>query len=226
MVTGAALAALAAAVLVAAAVWAARVRRRRAVRERFGPEYDRAVRARGGERAALRELIRRERRRAGLPIRALTAERRAAHAEAWAGLQRDFVDDPSGAVRAARRLVAEVAAERGYPGGERLEDDLSVDHPREVGGYRRACDTARRDRAGGVGTEELREAMVGFRGLLGGLLGGLGTEPGGPGDRAEPVPRAAEGGVRRGVDGREPGAADGGARRGAGEGGAGEEGTR
>src|SRR5690606_13214101 len=190
--------------------------------------------------------------------RALTAERRAAHAEAWAGLQRDFVDDPSGAVRAARRLVAEVAAERGYPGGERLEDGLSVDHPREVGGdrpawaparrarrggerleddlsvarrrevggYRRACDTARRDRAGGVGTEELREAMVGFRGLLGGLLGGLGTEPGGPGDRAEPVPRAAEGGVRRGVDGREPGAADGGARRGAGEGGAGEEGTR
>ncbi|MFW5417238.1 hypothetical protein J0910_11560 [Nocardiopsis sp. CNT-189] len=211
MVTGAVLAALAAAAVVAVALWAAGARRGRALAERFGPEYDRAVRA-GGERAARRELARRRRRRAGIEVRPLTAERRAAHAEAWAGIQRGFVDDPSEAVRAAHRLVEKAATERGYPDGERREDDLSVDHPHEIGGYRRACGTVRRDREGGAGTEELREAMVGFRGLLAGLLGGIDPVPGRPEGGDAPRPRGADGAGLRG-------AADG-------AGGAGEEGTR
>ncbi|WP_017591054.1 hypothetical protein [Nocardiopsis potens] len=220
MVTGAVLAALAAAAVLAVAAWAAAARRGRALAERFGPEYDRAVRAGGGERAARRELARRRRRRAGIEVRPLTAERRAAHAEAWAVIQRDFVDDPSAAVRAAHRLVEKAATERGYPDGERREDDLSVDHPHEIGGYRRACGTARRDREGGAGTEELREAMVGFRGLLAGLLGGTGPAPGRPGGGGAPPPRGADGtGLRGAADGPPPRAADG-------AGGAGEEGTR
>ena len=144
--------------------------RRRALRHRFGPEYDQLVRD-VGQRQAQAELAERRRRVAQLNIRPLSPERRAGYSREWISLQEQFIDSPARSVAAAAALVQAVAADRGYPAGDdnQLLTDLSVDHAKQLEGYRQARQTT--ERAGPASTEELRVALLAHRALFRDLLG-------------------------------------------------------
>jgi hypothetical protein len=161
------------AIIVIAVVWTYSQRQRRVrLRERFGPEYDRAVEAAGTPTKAEAILEDRTRRVERLKIRSLSQEQADSFAREWRQIQGQFVDDPNGAVEAADRLVGQVMAARGYP----LDDfetraaDLSVDHPRVVENYRIARSVAIRREKGQAETEELRQAVVNYRTLFEDLL--------------------------------------------------------
>ena len=161
------------AVALAVVAWIYTQRQRRArLRERFGPEYERAVRETGAPEKADALLEGRVRRVERFKIRPLSREQGQAFATEWRRVQAMFVDDPDGAVASADRLVTEVMAARGYP----IEDfdtraaDLSVDHPHVVENYRSARALAQRRQRGEAGTEELRQAVVNYRALFDDLL--------------------------------------------------------
>jgi hypothetical protein len=156
-------------IVVLAAVVGAVLSRRRALRRRFGPEYDRLAQE-VGERRAVSELSERQRRIAQLDIRPLSAERRAAYGSQWATLQEEFVDAPPRAAEAAGALVTAVAADRGYQVAEpgQLLTDLSVYHADRLESYRQARQTT--GQAATAATEDLRQAMLAYRALLRELL--------------------------------------------------------
>jgi hypothetical protein len=159
-------------VVVAALVMAQR--RRAALRQRFGPEYDRAVKERGSERAAQTLLQEREKRVQKFRIRDLDAAERLQHEERWRKVQSRFVDDPRGAVTDADESVGALMSALGYPMSDfdQRAADLSVDHPRVVENYRAAHDIAVRHRQGKASTEDLRRAMIHYRSLFEDLLDG------------------------------------------------------
>ena len=162
-----------AALVVAVGLWfVMETRRRRRLRERFGPEYERAVHDVGNVRRAEATLEARVKRVERLPIRALSAADSARFAETWRELQTRFVDAPQAAVTEADQLIGEVMTARGYPLGDfdqRLAD-VSVDHPQVVAYYRAARDIARRQGSGDATTEDLRQALVHYRALFEDLL--------------------------------------------------------
>jgi hypothetical protein len=147
--------------------------RRRRLRQRFGPEYDRLVEETGSKAKAEAELASRQRRVAGLDIRPLDPAVRARYAENWAAVQEQFVDSPQDAVMAAQRLVMTVMQERGYPteGGDQMVADLSVDHANVLDHYRAAYDISQRAADSQASTEDLRQAMIHYRALFQDLLG-------------------------------------------------------
>ena len=147
-------------------------RRSTALRERFGPEYERAVGEVGDKRKAEAELAAREKRVRKFQIRALTPEERARFSDSWKQAQALFVDAPSEAAAQADILVKELMQARGYPMGdfEQRAADISVDHPELVNNYRAARDIALRNNAGQATTEEIRQAMVHYRSLFDELL--------------------------------------------------------
>jgi hypothetical protein len=157
--------------VVAAAAWT--YARRRALRSRFGPEYDRLVAEQDSRAAAERELRERERRHAELTLTPLSPESRDRYAAAWAEIQARFLDSPGEAVGAADRLVTRLIAERGYPTDDRREQlaQLSVEHARALTHYRDAHEIHRRDERGEASTEQLRQAVVHYRALFADLLG-------------------------------------------------------
>lgn len=146
--------------------------RRRQLRERFGPEYDRTVRERESRSAAERELMRRTQRHAELDIRPLPSADRDRYAQEWQLIQQRFVDEPERAVAEADRLVTVVMGERGYPteGYQQQVADLSVSHASTLDHYRTAHAIRARTDSGEADTEELREAMVHYRTLFQDLL--------------------------------------------------------
>lgn len=154
------------------AVFAA-VNRRRRLRERFGPEYDRAVAEHDGKRQAEAELAERERRVRGLNIRPLSATARARYSSEWTAVQEQFVDAPQAAVTGAQTLISAVMKDRGYPteGYDQSVADLSVEHASTLDRFRAAHDISQRAAAGRASTEELRQAMVDYRALFAELLG-------------------------------------------------------
>ncbi|ABF42971.1 putative secreted protein [Candidatus Koribacter versatilis Ellin345] len=149
-------------------------RRKLALRQRFGPEYERAVKERGSERAAQSVLAERERRVSKFNIRDLSETEREQYAEHWRKVQARFVDDPRGAVNDADESVGLLMGTRGYPmtDFDQRAADLSVDHPRVVENYRAAHAIALRHRAGQASTEDLRQAMIHYRSLFEDLLDG------------------------------------------------------
>jgi hypothetical protein len=159
--------------------------RRRALRRRFGAEYDQLA-GKIGARRARAELIERERRVAQLDIRPLSHERRAGYGREWLSLQERFVDDPAQSAEAAAALISAVAADRGYrvDDEERLLGDLSVHHADRLDGYRRAREITRQSVT--AGTEELRQALLSYRVLFRDLIA---PEPraGQPSGAAEPA---------------------------------------
>jgi hypothetical protein len=163
------------AILVVAAIVAGVVydTRRRRLRQRFGPEYDRLVEETGSRTKAEAELANRERRVAGLDIRPLDPAARVRYAQDWAAIQERFVDTPQDAVMAAQRLVMTVMRERGYPteGGDQVLADLSVDHANVLDHYRAAYDISQRAADNAASTEDLRQAMIHYRALFQDLLG-------------------------------------------------------
>jgi hypothetical protein len=181
-----------AAVVVVALVAMAVVRRRTAaLRERFGPEYDRALEAHEDRRVAEAELRARERQRAEFEIKPLPETARLRFAEEWRGVQERFVDEPPEAVAAANTLVNRVMEERGYP----LRDfqaqagTVSVDYPDVAEDYRAAHALWERSRGQQVGTEDMREALLRYRALFQVLLrpDGDGTAAGAGAPAREPV---------------------------------------
>lgn len=158
------------AVLVAVAVVAGR---RRALRNRFGPEYDRVVAKQDSRTAAERELRERERRHAELTLNPLSPESRARYAAAWEEIQVRFVDSPTETVGDADELVTRLIAERGYPTHDFSEQlaHLSVEHARTLTHYRDAHDIHLRNTRGEASTEDLRQAVVHYRELFADLLG-------------------------------------------------------
>jgi hypothetical protein len=160
-------------IVVAAIVWFdLRRRHSDALRARFGPEYNRAVASSGSITHAEASLEARARRVEALHIRNLAPDDRARYSAAWRRVQERFVDDPSGAVTEADRLVGEVMHARGYPVGdfERRVEDISVDHAGVVMNYRAARDIAEAHARGEATTEDLRQAMVHYRALFDDLL--------------------------------------------------------
>ena len=155
-----------------AAAMAARRRRTMALRERFGPEYERAVGARENQRAAEADLRDRERERARLDIKPLSEAARVRYTEEWQVIQQSFVDQPEEATTAGYDLVNRVMAERGYPmrDFDARADLVSVDHPAVVENYRVAHGIHERARQHQASTEELREALLRYRSLFEDLL--------------------------------------------------------
>jgi len=147
-------------------------RRSKALRERFGPEYEHAVEAYGGPRRAERELATRQKRVKAFDIRPLTPEVYQHYSTAWEKVQKRFVDDPALAVNEADRLVKDLMQARGYPISdfEQRSADISVHHPNVVSHYRAARDIAVSNRQGGSSTEDLRQAIVHYRALFEDLL--------------------------------------------------------
>ena len=153
--------------------WAvARKKRTDALRRRFGPEYERAVREQGAGKAEA-VLAQREKRVERLPIRELTMDERERFVTDWRLVQSRFVDDPQGAVADADTLVTRLMQTRGYPMSdfEQRAADISVDHPRVVDRYRAAHEIALRQRKGEATTEDLRNAVIYYRSLFDDLLG-------------------------------------------------------
>jgi hypothetical protein len=163
---------IAAVAVVALIAMAARQRRTTALRQRFGPEYDRAVEARQGRRGAEADLRDRERQRAQLDIRPLPEGMRVRFARDWQDVQERFVDQPSDAVVAADGLVYSVMEARGYPMGDfdAQADLVSVDHPEVVENYRMAHGIYERAQAQQASTDDLREALLRYRSLFEELL--------------------------------------------------------
>jgi hypothetical protein len=160
-------------ILAALAIWyVTEQRKRRELREQFGPEYDRAVETYGEHGKAEKELEARSERVAALNIRPLSSEERAHYATTWRQVQERFVDDPENAIHDADRLCGGVMQARGYPMGdfEQRAADISVDHPRVVEHYRAAHAVAMDADAGNAPTEALRQAMVHYRTLLEDLI--------------------------------------------------------
>ena len=171
---------LAVVLAVTAAVWFYMQKQRtQRLRSKFGPEYDRAVRAEGDARHAERVLRERQERLERIEIRPLSEEERDTFARAWEQEQARFVDQPREAVRNADRLVKEVMHTRGYPMGDfdQRAADVSVDHPVVVENYRVAHSIAQRNEQENVTTEELREALIHYRALFADLLYDGGTRP-------------------------------------------------
>ena len=161
------------AVIVLTMIYArSRAASRARLRERFGPEYSRAVQEQGSERRAEAQLASRAERIDKLSIRELTPMERDRFTDQWNALQLRFVDSPKGAVAEADDLIAVVMQTRGYPMSdfEQRAADISVDHPIVVENYRAAHSIANRVRNNEAGTEELRQAMLHYRTLFEGMI--------------------------------------------------------
>jgi hypothetical protein len=184
---------LVALVVVAGIAWYFLFQRRRteALQARYGPEYSRAVRDVGSQRAGEAELLKRQERVEHLEIRPLVAEQSEAFLQRWGNVQALFVDDPGGAISRADALVEEVMKVRGYPVADfdQRAADLSVHHARVLDNYRGAREIADRHRRNAASTEDLRKAMVYYRELFTDLLE----------DRENAAQRAVERGVERPV---------------------------
>ncbi|WP_432252099.1 hypothetical protein [Streptomyces sp. HNM1019] len=152
-----------AAALIIRVIRAGAGRRERALRRRFGPEYELNVAQHAGDtKAAERELEERVRLYGDLRTEPLPGELRERYVAEWAGIQEMFIESPEHSVTGADQLLARLAHDRGYPSG-RYEEQvaaLSVHHAEHIQGYRQIHDTAARAREGRADTEELREAVV------------------------------------------------------------------
>jgi len=158
-------------VIIAAFAWLY-LRKRRSttsgLRQKFGPEYDRAVLAHGSERKAEVKLTDREKRVEKLSIRDLDPMERERFSSQWESVQSRFVDSPKGAVAEADDLLCSLMNTRGYPvtDFDQRAADVSVDHPGVVENYRSAHDIALRVGKDAATTEDLRTAMIHYRSLF------------------------------------------------------------
>ena len=157
---------IAIAFLALAAQMYAKSKRRTALQDQFGPEYDRTVDSTGSRRRAERDLAEREKAHDSLDIQPLSEAARNRYTDDWQRAEQRFVDDPELAAREADRIVRSVLDERGYPNDDfdTQTAAISVDHPRVVERYRHGHEMVHGNGASGEQrTENLRKAMVDFR---------------------------------------------------------------
>ncbi len=191
--------AIAVIVVIAAIVVMAR-HRTAALREQFGPEYERTVEVTGERRNAETELLERRERREQFRITSLAPAARERYQDEWIVVQSQFVDDPASAVASADRLIQSVMRERGYPveDFDQRADDLSVDYPDVVQNYREGRQLARSGRDMDKGsTEDLRRAFRYYRALFDELVGPIDAAAGsGDAPPAGPAPAASRASVQ------------------------------
>jgi hypothetical protein len=159
--------------VIALSVLAARRNKRRAaLRERFGPEYDLAVKRGTDRRAVEQRLEQLAKQRDQLDIREVPVQEHVRFAQEWDAAQGRFVDDPGQAVADADGLVNSVLRSRGYP-VDSFDDRaalVATDHQDVVEGYRSAHDTfAAHLQGGSTDTEALRQAFLHYREVFGRL---------------------------------------------------------
>lgn len=188
---------LIAALVVAAVVTFVLMQRRRALREKFGEEYERLVDEYHSTSAAEKELRERERRHAELRLRELSPDDRARYIDEWQEVQARFVDAPEESVVAADEFVTRILEDIGYPTGE-FDDQaahVSVDHARTLSAYRRAHEITERSTRHEATADELRQAVLDYRELVTDLLGETPVPPAetsevsGPQTAQTPLPR-------------------------------------
>ena len=144
-----------------------------ALKRRFGPEYDRVVEEHGDRKGAESALRERVKQRKAVELRDVPAASADRYRAQWHAVQSGFVDDPGGSVAAARNLVDQVVADRGYADGVDEDGDgvadrvelVAIDHPQLVANYRTA-------RTGGAAAslDDLRATFVHYRELFEALL--------------------------------------------------------
>jgi hypothetical protein len=185
MSAGAIVAIIVAVALVILVIASMAIMRRRQLRQRFGPEYDRVAGEMHSHRKADAELAERERRVRSLDVHPLDERTRVRYAAEWTAIQERFVDQPEHAVTQAGLLITSVIKDRGYPteGHDQTLADLSVEHANTLDHYRAAHQISMQAETGNVGTEDLRLAMLHFRALFSDLLG----QPAGPATDAGPA---------------------------------------
>ena len=196
MSAGAIVAIIVAVALVASVIGTITAMRRRQLRQRFGPEYDRVASEMRSQRKADAELAERERRVRSLDIHPLDETIRVKYAAEWTAIQERFVDQPEQAVTQARLLVTSVMKDRGYPTDDhdQILADLSVEHAGTLDHFRAANQISMQAEEGTAGTENLRLAMLHYRALFNDLLGqpSQAPQPGPPPAAAtEPPPGTA-----------------------------------
>jgi hypothetical protein len=140
------------------------------LRRDFGPEYDRTLENSDSRKDAERELEERRKRVEGLKLRELSRDEQVQFAEEWRGVEARFIDDPAGTLDDADRTARKVMVEIGYPmtDAEQQAADLSVNHAGVVEHYRIAHVVMQK--GAGADTEEIRQAMVHYRGVIDELL--------------------------------------------------------
>jgi hypothetical protein len=159
-------------VIVAAgiATWMfSRNRRSVKLKSKFGDaEYARSMKESGNRRQAEAELKKRAERVASFHVRPIEAAERVRFENTWRSIQERFVDGPTGAVAEADQLLGHVMSARGYPVSdfEQRAADISVDHPLVMENYRAAHEIALRQVRGQASTEDLRQAVIHYRGLF------------------------------------------------------------
>jgi len=166
-------------VVVAAFIWLMYDRTRsQHLRQRFGPEYDRAVSEIGNRHRAESELARREARAIEIRNRSLNPLDRDRFASQWKLCQAQFVDDPVGALERAEQLLGDVMRTRGYEGDNPFDrmTDIAAAYPQHSNAYREACQIMAREKKGESSTEELRTAFLHYRTLFNDALGGYDEE--------------------------------------------------
>jgi hypothetical protein len=164
---------LAVIVLGVLAFFAVEQAKRRRLRSRFGPEYDRMLESSKDRRTAERELADRERRHRQLDLRPISPADREQYTQQWAQVQERFVDDPERAVHEADQLVMMLMQARGYPAGsfDQRAAHLSVEHGSTISEYREAhALLARHEQGDESSTEDLRAALLHYRTLVRDLL--------------------------------------------------------
>ena len=166
---------IAAIVIVAALIIWGVMRKQRTdqLRERFGPEYDRAMSHEGGRREAESDLREREKRHEALDIQPLNPDTANRYRQEWRDVQAKFVDSPEESLRRADGLITEVMQRCGYPMSdfEQRSADLSVDHGGTVQDYRSAHAVSVATARGESSTEDQRQAMVHYRSLFDEMVG-------------------------------------------------------
>lgn len=153
--------------VVGAVIWERR-RQGRRLRKRFGPEYERELTRHDDRDAAHDELERRIAHHDEFELRELSEQERADYLRRWLSVQRTFTEHPNTALREADELLTAVFVDLGYP-SERFEDraaDLSVEHADVTRDYREARAVVEDVRRGTAGTEEIRRAMLQYRGVF------------------------------------------------------------
>jgi hypothetical protein len=174
------LVAISVAILVLAGVgwWLYERNRTQHLRSRFGSEYDRRVATIGDRRRAESELALSEQRVKKLTVRPLSASDRIRFQDEWRMCQARFVDDPSGAVDDADRILNDIMRVRGLSVDN--PDDRMVDvvaaYPHQASAFRDSHDILIRHHRGIATTEDLRKAFVNYRSLFDDMLGGQDEE--------------------------------------------------
>jgi hypothetical protein len=159
------------AVIAALMFWRSQQTKTARLKERFGPEYDRAVAQHESKKEAESRLEAVAERRRSLRIVPLSDDARLRYHQQWTDIQARFVDQPVAAVQDGDRLIVAVMRERGYPMDDfdAQASMIALDHPNVVENYREAH--AISSRADDATTEELRRAFVRYRELFESLVG-------------------------------------------------------